>query len=172
MNNVQCVFSISTLALVLASGAALADPIVTRDQARAELVAAHQAGKLPAGEPEIAPRNSFLRTYPQASSTASAKTRAQVRAELIAARRDGELPVGEPEIAPRDAFPWLYSSDKTSVSTLTRAQVQAQARAAAQAGTMRASFLARSERELFPGEFAQGEASRTLAHTAASSHAN
>ncbi len=172
MNNVQCVFRISTLALIMASGAALANSDSTRDTVRTQPVAASQAGESPIGGPATAPANAFYWVRPQAPSSAPAKTRAQVRAELIAARRNGELPVGEPEIAPRDAFPWMYPTIATSVPTRTREEVRAEARAAVQAGKIPVGFLGRSAAELFPGAYAQNKALPSLAHSSASTHAN
>ena len=172
MNNVKCILGICTFALVFAAAAARADPNGTSDRERPQILAAAHAGSASVIEPQSTPRDMFPWVVPQAPSTAPAKTRAPVMAELIAARHNGELPVGEPEIAPRDMFPWLYPSQTSDLPMKTREQVQAEAAAAAKAGSLPASFVARSERALFPGAYRPSEASRSLAHSAARSHAN
>jgi hypothetical protein len=76
-------------------------PSMTRDQVRAELVAAQRAGQVIV--------NAELGTMARKPAQLAGKTRQQVRAELIAAQRAGDVIVNaELGLTARQAYPALY----------------------------------------------------------------
>lgn len=116
MNAKQLFASASASLLLLASGAALAEPAglnfpqlsqakssLTRAEVQAEVVRARAAGELDFTEVN----------YPPAYNVASTLTREQVKAEVIAARAAGEL--DRPEVE----YPFFDNRSERSSATWT-----------------------------------------------------
>jgi len=124
-----------------AFGAARADDIPSRDQVRAETLAAARAGLIPHGELD-------LRDTPAAAPEA-ALTRAQVRAELARASAAGELPEGELDRVPR-ALAARHPEAGDATPGLSRAEVRRELVAAMRRGELPEGELGRTPAELAP----------------------
>jgi hypothetical protein len=167
MNHVAFLISASVVVAAASCGLAQADSGKTREQVRAEYLAARQAGDIHEGETGTTQRESFPRLYPADSSLAPNKSRALVRAELSAALRAGTVVTGEDAMAPRDLFPADYPP-ATSRPGKTREQVRAELAAAQRAGLVITGLYGLAPRELFPGDYADtnraGSSGATMAH--------
>jgi hypothetical protein len=108
---------------------------LTREQVRAEVLAARAAGTLGSGGEGY---------QGQVFETTSTLTRAEVRAQLAAARAAGALYEGEAYPGPAGLL-----SPAPAASPLTRAQVRAELAAARAAGTVHVG-------EAYPGPLAAG----------------
>jgi hypothetical protein len=124
MNHVAYVFGAAILAVATHSAYGQADQGKTREQVRAEFIAAKQAGDIHEGETGMTEREMFPWLYPADPSAGPGKTREQVRAELSAAQRAGDVRIGLEGLAPRELFPGSYppaSQTKTSGQTVAHA---------------------------------------------------
>ena len=130
MKATKQIAGLSIVALTLIGGGAAAQTVSgdqgvaagkTREQVRAELVAAQKAGEIPVGFAAVTKRDldpSYGAAMPvgqsgdksQAMPAAAGKTREQVRAELVAAQNAGEMPVGFVAVAKRDLNPDRYGA--------------------------------------------------------------
>jgi len=106
---------VSALVLAAAATAAHADSGKSREQVRAELAAAMQAGTVSVGFQGMTPRELFPDLYPAAPAQPG-KSREQVRAELAAALRAGTVSVAFQGMTPRELFPDLYAKADASRS--------------------------------------------------------
>jgi hypothetical protein len=130
MNNIITLFfSASAIAVVMAATAAHAETGTTREQVRAELVAAEKSGDIYFGDQGKTLREMYPERYSQATTTDSAqvstaqsggKTRAQVEAEVAAAERAGELSFGQEGLTQRELHPtWYPESNAASAVAST-----------------------------------------------------
>lgn len=85
------------------------DPLVTREQVKAELAEAIRTGNIVTGESSAKLNEQFPQLYPQ-QAAASSVTRAQVKAELAQAIRTGNIVQGESGVKLNEMYPRKYST--------------------------------------------------------------
>ena len=136
------------LSLILAGafGAAHADDGPTRDQVRAETLAAARAGQIPHGDLD-------QRAAPAAAGTP--ETRAQVRAELAQAIAAGSLEVDEIGRTQRELEPGRYPK-VPAVAGLSRSQVRQELGAAIRQGQLLQGDIGRTQADITPQRYATG----------------
>jgi len=141
--------ALALVALALGS-VAQADPGKTREEVRAETLAAIRDGTLTLGD-GFTDREMYPGPYPVAPAPAG-KTREEVRAETLAAIRDGTLMLSD-ELTDREMYPGLYPA-APPVAGKTRAEVRDETVAAERSGDMIApGRITMTLREEFPQEY-------------------
>ena len=135
--------------------AAHADPGKTREQVRAETLAAIEHGDVGMGESGLTLREMFPGRYP-AGPFVAGKTRSEVKAELAQAQRSGEmLADGLADLTLREEFPARYPAPRAVVGK-TRAEVVAELRDAIRTGAMLADDQSGlTLREEFPQRYSR-----------------
>ena len=135
-----------TLSLILAGafGAAHADGL-TREQVRAETLAAARAGQIPHGDLDQ------RAAEPAAAGTPMSV--AQVRAELAQAVAAGSLEVGETGRTQREIEPGRYPQ-APAVAGLTRSDVRRELVAAIRQGQLPQGDLDRTQADIAPQRYA------------------
>ena len=134
------------LSLILAGafGAAHADAGLTREQVRAETLAAARAGQIPHGDLD-------QRVEPAAAG--APQTRAQVRAELAQAIASGALEVDELGRTQREIEPGRYPK-APAVAGMSRSEVRQELAAAIRQGQLPQGDEGRTQAEITPQRFA------------------
>lgn len=127
---------LSAIAFVVAAAftapaMAVSDTAVTRDQVKAELAQAVQAGNMLVSENGETYREAFPQNYPSQQPVASV-TREQVKAELAEAVEAGHLLVSENGETYKDVYPHNYPDQQTA--SKTREQVKAELAQAIESG--------------------------------------
>ena len=126
--------TIFALALAAATGGAMSQGALTREQVKAELAEAIRTGDIFGnGEPGQKLNEMYPGRYP-AKPVAPGKTRAQVRAELAESQRTGDI-VGNGDSGQKlnEVFPGRYPP-KPVVAGKTRAEVKAELAEAVRTG--------------------------------------
>jgi hypothetical protein len=123
-----------SLASLFAVSAAQADDGKTREQVRAELVAAQQAGEIQYGNTGMTEREVFPARHDATQAPAAVKpvytsenqglTRAQVRAELIAAQKAGEVQYGNIGATARELFPDRFPGQESNSNVAKTGRAQ------------------------------------------------
>ena len=137
----------------------------TREQVRAELIAAQRDGDVvTSGESGLTLRELNPSRYP-ARAPFMAKTRAQVISELEEARRNGDLLDGDSGLTEYEARPGNFPQREVTQSK-TREQVRAELEQAIRSGDIIANGdSGESERDLHPQRYATADAAaRRQAH--------
>ena len=105
VSTIVCAFS----AVFVGQAIAANDPLVTREQVKAELAEAIRTGNIVTGESSAKLNEQFPQLYPQQAATSSV-TRAQVKAELAQAIKTGNIVEGESGVKLNEMYPDKYSN--------------------------------------------------------------